>query len=102
MGKAIVMAIGAYVMTLIVAALVALIVMTVMDPRNCTDLSQALLVLWGTIATLFLASVVAVGVVAWKIVPGTAGRFVILAVYGIALMASYAVIAFGLMVAFNC
>ena len=102
MGKAIVMAIGAYVMTLIVAALVALIVMTVMDPRNCTDLSQALLVLWGTIAALFLASAGVVGVAAWKLAPGRAGRFVILAVYGIALLASYAVIAFGLMVALNC
>ena len=102
MGKAIVLAIGAYVMTLVVAALAALIVMTVMDPRGCSDLSQALLVLWGTIATLFLASAVAVGVAAWKIVPGTAGRFVILAVYGITLLASYIVIAFGLMVALNC
>ena len=102
MGKAIVLVIGAYAMTLIVAALAALIVMTVMDPRGCSDLSRALLVLWGTIAALFLASVGAVGVAAWKMAPGRGGRFVILAVYGIAMLASYVVIAFGLMVAFNC
>ena len=102
MGKAIVLVIGAYGITLIVAALAALILMTLMAPRGCGDLSQALLVLLGTIAALFLASGVAVGVAAWKIVPGTAGRFAILAVYGITLLASYVVIAFGLMVAFNC
>ena len=102
MGKAIVLVIGAYGMTLIVAALSAMILMTLMAPRGCGDLSQALLVLWVTIAALFLASVGAVGVAAWKIVPGTAGRFAILAVYGIALLASYVVIAFGVMVAFNC
>ena len=102
MGKAIVLAIGAYIVTLIVALLAALLVMTVMDPRGCSDLSQALLVLWGTIAALFLASVGAVGVAVWKMAPGTAARFVILAVYGIALLATYLVIAFGLMVALNC
>ena len=102
MGKAIGLGIGTYIATLIVAALAVLILMTVMDPRGCSDLSQALLVLLGTIAALFLASGVAVGVAALKIVPGTAGRFAILAVYGITLLASYVVIAFGLMVAFNC
>ena len=102
MGRAIVLAIGAYFMTLLFAALAALIVMTVLDPRGCSDLSQALLVLLGTIAALFLASGGAVAVAALKIVPGTAGRFAILAVYGITLLASYVVIAFGLMVGFNC
>ncbi len=102
MGKAIGLAIGTYIATLIVAALAVLILMTVMDPRGCSDLSQALLVLLGTIAALFLASGVAVGVAAWKVVPGKAGRFALLAAYGVALLASYIVIAFGLMVALNC
>ena len=102
MGRAIVLAIGAYFMTLLFAALAALIVMTVLDPRGCSDLSQALLVLWGTIAALFLASVVAVGVAAWKMAPGRGGRFALLAGYGVALLVSYVVIAFGLMVALNC
>ena len=102
MGRAIVLAIGAYFMTLLLAALAALLVMTVLDPRGCSDLSQALLVLWGTIAALFLASVGAVGVAAWKMAPGRGGRFVILAVYGSAMLVSYVVIAFGLMVALNC
>jgi hypothetical protein len=102
MGKAIILAIGAYIITLLVAALAALILMTVMNPRGCSDLSQALLALWGMIAVLFLASGVVVGVVTWKIVPGKAGRFTIVAVYGMSLLASYLVIAFGLMVALNC
>ena len=102
MGKAIGLAIGTYIVTLIVAALALLILMTVIDPRGCSDLSQALLVLWGMIAAVFLASVVAVGVAAWKMVPGRGGRFALLSVYGIALLASYVVIAFGLMVALNC
>ena len=102
MGKAIVLAIGAYIITLIAAALAALILMTVMNPRGCGDLSQALLVLWGTIAVLFLASSVAVGVAVWKIVPGRAGRFALLAGYGMSLLVSYVVIALGLMVALNC
>ena len=102
MGKAIGLGIGTYIAALIVAALAVLILMTVMDPRGCSDLSQALLVLLGTIAALFLASGVAVGVAAWKVVPGKAGRFALLAAYGVALLASYIVIAFGLMVALNC
>ena len=102
MGRAIVLAIGAYFMTLLLAALAALLVMTVLDPRGCSDLSQALLVLWGTIAALFLASVVPVGVAAWKMAPGRGGRFALLAGYSVALLASYVVIAFGLMVALNC
>ena len=102
MGKAIGLAIGTYIATLIVAALAVLILMTVMDPRGCSDLSQALLVLLGTIAALFLASGVAVGVAAWKVVPGKAGRFALLAAYGVALLLRYIVIAFGLMVALNC
>lgn len=102
MGKAIVLAIGAYIITLLVAALVALFVMTVMNPRGCGDLSQALLVLWGVIAALFLASGVAVSIGVRKLMPGTGGRVVLLAAYAGALLASYVVIAFGLMVALNC
>ena len=102
MGKAIVLAIGAYIITLIVAALAALIVMTVMNPQGCSDLSRALLMLWGMIAVLFLTSVAVVGVAAWKTVLGNAGRFALLAGYGAALLVSYVVIALGLMVALNC
>ena len=40
--------------------------------------------------------------VAWKIVAGATGRLAIVAVYGVVMLASFVVIAFGLMVAFNC
>jgi hypothetical protein len=102
MGRAIVLAIGAYIITLLVAALAALILMTVMNPRGCSDLSQALLVLWGAIALLFLASAAAVGTGTWRLVPGQVGRVVFVTLYGVVLLATYIVIAFGLMVAYNC
>jgi hypothetical protein len=65
-------------------------------------MARALAVLWITIAVVFIASVVVVGVVAKKIVPSTPGRVAILVAHGAALLASYLVIAFGLLVAFNC
>jgi len=102
MGKAIVLTIGAYIITLITAALAALIVMTVMAPRGCSDLSQALLVMWLVIAVLFLASCVTVGVAVRRATADRAGRVVLLAAYIAALLISYVVIAFGLMVALNC
>lgn len=102
MGKAIVLAISAYIITLLAAALAALIVMTVMSPRGCGDLSQALLVMWLAIAALFLASGVTVGMAVRRESAGKAGRVVLLAAYSAALLISYVVIAFGLMVALNC
>jgi hypothetical protein len=102
MGKAIVLAIGAYIITISAAALAALIVMTVMAPRGCGDLSRALTVMWLVIAALFVASGVAVGVSAWQLVPDQVGRIILVTLYGVVLLASYFVVAFGLMVALNC
>ena len=61
-----------------------------------------MLVLWVTIAVIFLASVFVVRNLAWKIIPGLAGRLAIVITYGVALLASYLIIAFVLLVAFNC
>lgn len=76
--------------------------MVFIDTTKCSAVSRALPVLWITIAVVFLTSVVVVGVKAKKIIPGVAGRRAIVAVYGVAMLASFVVIAFGLMVAFNC
>ena len=65
-------------------------------------MSQALVVMWIIIAVVFLISVIVVGVVAQKIDPGFAVRFAIVTLFGIALLVSYIVIAFGLLVLFNC
>jgi len=96
--------VGAYVVTMGVAIFIALlaIIILMMEPHSCSTMGRALLVLWVTIAAVFLASAAVVGVVAWKIVADTAGRLAIVAVYGVMMLASYVVIAFGLMVAFNC
>jgi hypothetical protein len=66
MWRAILLTAGAYVLTLIVASLAAVILLSVLAPRGCNAMSQALLVLWVTIAVLFLASGIAVSVAAWK------------------------------------
>ena len=100
--KGILLVVGAYISTMAVAAFTSLAIMILMAPHSCSAMGRALLVLWGTIAGVFLVSVAMVGVVAWKIVAGVAGRLAIVAVYGVVMLASYVVIAFGLMVAFNC
>ena len=101
--KGILLVVGAYVVTMGVAAcIVTLAIMSLMDETSCSAMSRAMLVLWGTIAVVFIASVVVVGVVAGKVFPGAAGRWAIVAVHGVALLVSYVVIACGLMVAFNC
>ena len=100
--KGALLVIGAYVATMGVAAFTSIAIMILMKPHSCSDMSRALLVLWGTIAAVFLASVAVVGVVVCKIVAGVAGRLAIVAVYGVTMLASYVVVAFGVMVAFNC
>jgi hypothetical protein len=80
---------------------IALIII-LMRSYSCSAISQAMLVLLGTIAAVFLVSVAVVGVVARKIVASIAGRLAIVAVCGVLMLASYVVIAFGLMVIFNC
>ena len=82
--------------------IIVLATMLFIDTTSCGAVSRALPVLWATIAAVFLASVVVVAVVAWKIVAGIAGRLAIVAVYGVVMLASYVFIAFGLLVVFNC
>ena len=100
--KGVLLGVGAYVVTIGVAAFTALVIMMLMDPYSCSEMGRALVVLWGTIAAVFLASVAVVGVVAWRIIAGRGARWAILILYGVATLASYLAIAFGLMVGFNC
>jgi len=102
--KGALLVVGAYVVTIGVAVFIAVlaIMILMMGSHSCSTMGQALVALWVTIAAVFLASAAVVGVVAWKIVEGTVGRLAIVGVYGVVTFASYVVIAFVLMVAFNC
>jgi hypothetical protein len=101
--KGILLVIGAYIVTFGVAiCIIVLAIAIFIDTTNCGAMSRALPVLWGTIAAVFLTSVVVVGIVAWKVISDIAGRLVVMAVYGVAMLVSCVGIAFGLMVAFNC
>lgn len=101
--KAARLAVGAYAVTMGMAVLVVtLAIMILSEPHSCSAMSRALLVLWTAIAALFLASTLVVGVVAWRVIPSVQQRWAIVIVYGMMLLASYVLIAFGLLVAFNC
>ncbi len=100
--KAVLLVVGTYVVTLAVTVCIVVLVVSGLETFNCGDMGRALVMLWKTIGGVFLASIVVVGVVAWRIVPGVGGRWATVAVYGVAMLASYVVVAFGLMVAFNC
>ena len=101
--KSVLLVIGAYIVTLMVTILIiGLATTNFIDTTKCSSLSRALLVLWGTIAVVFLASIFVVRVITWKIIQSTSGRLVIVAVYGAVMLVSFAVLAFMLLVLFNC
>jgi hypothetical protein len=93
----------AYVITIWLAILIiAFAIISLLGTYRCSTMGQALVVLWITIAVLFLTSAIVVGVVARKIYSRAAGYMAIVAVYGAALLISYIFIAFVLLIAFNC
>lgn len=101
--KGVLLVVGAYIVTMVAATLIiAISIAFLIDTHSCSAVGRALLALWGTIAAVFFASGIVVGVVAWKIIPNTAGRLVTVAVYGVAMLVTYIGIAFGILVAFNC
>ena len=101
--KGALLVVGAYTVTVVaVILIIAISIMFLIDTHRCSTLGPSLLALWGTTAAVFLVSVIVVGVVAWKIIPGTAGRLLTVAFYGAAMLVTYVGIAFGILVAFNC
>ena len=101
--KGVLLVIGAYIVTFgVTICIIALAAATFIDTTNCGAVSRALPALWGTVAVVFLVSVIVVGILAWKIIPSLAGRLVVMAVYGVAMLVGYVGIALGLLVAFNC
>ena len=103
--KGVLLVAGTYIVTIGIAILVVAlaIMILMMGSYNCSDMGRALIVLWLLLAALFLASVVVVGVVAWRSIASTVGRWAtVIVAYGIVMLASFVVFAFGLMVLFNC
>jgi hypothetical protein len=101
--KAVLLFVGASIVTVVAAIIIIVIfAMFVIDTHNCYAMGPSLVALWCTTAAMFLVSVIVVGVVAWKIIPSTAGRLLTVVFYGAAMLVTYVGIAFGILVAFNC
>jgi len=100
--KGVLLVVGAYAVTMVVCACTSLTTISLTGTHSCGAVSRALGVMLVTMAALFLASIAVGGVVARKIVGHVAGCLAIVALYTVVMLGSYVVIAFGLMVAFNC
>ena len=95
-GIAYIVAIGAACLFITFASMVFI------DTTKCGAVSRAMPVLLIMTAVVLLASVVVVGVKAKKIISDGVGCLAVVAVYAVVMLASFVIIAFGLLVAFNC
>ena len=103
--KMLTLMVGGYVITIALAIAIivsAIIILYGAEVSNCGTMNKALVALWIVLGALFLSSVALIEVAAWKTYPGCGGRLAVLAAYGIVLLVSYVVLAFGLMILFNC
>lgn len=95
--------IRAYLVTMGVTVLITLLTaLFLVDTHNCGSVERGLMVIGGTTAVLFLASVAVVGVGTWKVVPTFAERMAVVVAYGAMMVVSFVVMTCGLMVVFNC
>lgn len=101
--KGVLLFVGAFIITIgLACCIITFAIMLLMDTTSCSTMARALAVLLITIAVVFITSVVVAGIVARKITQSTPGCVALLVAHGAALLASYLVIGFGLLVAFNC
>ena len=101
--RGVLLVIGAYIVALVAAILIVVFsTMFLIDASNCYALGPSLVALWCSTAAVFLFSGIVVKIVAWKITTDTAGRLVTVAIYGVVMLVTYAIIAFGILLAFNC
>jgi len=103
--KMLTLIVGGYVVTIALAIAIIIIAIMILygaDITNCSTMSMAMVGLWIILGGLFLASLGLIEAFAWKTYPGCGARLAVLAAYGLALLVSYIVLAFGLMIAFNC
>jgi hypothetical protein len=103
--KMLTLMVGGYVFTIVLAIAIIIIAIVILygaDITNCSTLSMAMVGLWIILGGLFLASLGLVEVFAWKTYPGCGARLAVLVAYGTPLLVSYIVLAFSLMIVFNC
>ncbi|MBN2384407.1 hypothetical protein JXQ70_16135 [bacterium] len=100
--KTILLLAGAYVLTLVLALTASGIVMIVLDPQNCHEYSQTLLILWLTIAAVFCFSLAAFGLISGRLRLEKTGRIIACGTYALLLLISYIFLALTLMLALNC
>jgi hypothetical protein len=103
--KMLTLMVGGYVFTIVLAIAIIIIAIMILygaGIRNCNTLSTAMVGLWIILGGVFIASLGLIEAFAWKTYPGCGARLAVLVAYGLALMVSYVVLAFGLMIAFNC
>ncbi len=103
--KLLTLMVGGFVITISLA--IAIIVIAIMilygvEVTNCSTMSKALVGLWIILGGVFIASLGLIEAFAWKTYPGCGARLAVLVIYGLALLVSYVVLAFGLMIVFNC
>jgi hypothetical protein len=100
--RAVLLLMGAYALAFVMVAVVSGLVMLTMSPHACKEYSDTLGVLWATIGGAMCVCWVVVAFLAWRYLEGLLARGVVLTLYAVALLTMYVVIAFGLMLAFNC
>lgn len=100
--KGIVALVGLYAATAVAAVMTTFVAMLIMSPKSCSDYSQTAGVIWLIVAVLFFASIVLAGILARRAFVRIAARVATVVLYAAAMAVSYLLLAFTLLVAFNC
>jgi hypothetical protein len=100
--RATLLLVAAYAMALVLVAVVSGVVMLAMSPHACREYSETLSVLWATMAGTMCVCWLVVALLAWWYLKRLLACGAVVTVYAVALLATYKVLAFGLMVMFNC
>jgi hypothetical protein len=100
--KGVLLALGGYAVTMAVALVASITAFAVVSPHGCASYGRALVAIWVALAGTLLLSVIAVGFAAGRLGLGAAARWGLVVGYGFALLVTFVVIGFGLLIGFNC
>jgi hypothetical protein len=100
--KALLLLGGCYVATLVGVGILCFGYMVVSQPKGCSALGDALLLLWGGMAAGAALGLVAAGVVVWRLPLGLAARLLLGAGFAVALLGTLVPVALMLVIVFNC
>jgi len=100
--KGALLALGGYAVTMAVALVASITVFVAVSPHGCSSYGRALIGIWVALVGTLLLSVIAVGFAAGRLGLGTGPRWGLVVGYAFALLATFVVIGFGLMIGFNC